>query len=735
MDHAPDPTFCDVCAGITVKDLYSENGYTHAANILKLQSSSSHCHLCRLIKLALLQSARGNDLEEVSGLEAALELFSKSAQEKGHSLQKPCPIILALFEDGMFRPLQLHIRTTYKQKDQSGSHTAEFQPTYISLGMLFFHEEPDPVPLVPRVDESALFENFRMRLFDPNYRHPAYRRSGDENDESLLPTRVLDLGDLKVLNSDLRLVEGLGRRGHYCTLSYRWGGFQEFLTEKGSYESRLDCIKFLELPKLFQEAVLVTRRIGVRYLWIDALCIIQGSKEDWEREVVKMADVYRNCQLRIAATAASNPTQSFYPPKPIVTSVRVAHLEDQAGGNDFQGGNETSKKCFITLPKYYARDVDDALLNTRAWVLQERLLAPNTIHFCEDHIYLETPEGVIGEDGIQQSYGWKSSIEKSGVGRARLMQENSLKSNYNNGSDTSDSWLRIAELYSNCKITKAEDKLAAIAGLAKDRRCRGKFPYLHSKYYLGMWESTLHEDLLWIARNTQKLKPLPILNLPSWAWIAYEGPVTFLKDKRSLRDPTTVVTAPVPAFELVKLIGPCETHFLPLPKPVSLVIRSRICKVPAIGPGVSREPKALTHEAISPTSPFRHYPGTRNRPIPLAAINDCFEFHDEHGGLIGFLSIDNSEPLPTAQLWCVHIATLHDETYAGSNPLSRLRYAFEVDQVSAISSTGLGEGYQPSGESYILAYCLILVCSDPMANEYRRVGIAEVKYDWICQAS
>ena len=122
-------------------------------------------------------------------------------------------------------------------------------------------------------------------------------------------------------------------------------------------------------------------------------------------------------------------------------------------------------------------------------------------------------------------------------------------------------------MYLECKITYATDKLIAIAGLGEDRRTRGKYPYLDSKYYLDMWESTFHEDLLWTARGPQTLRFLDSLHLPSWAWIAYEGPVTFLKEKRSLREPSTVQTAPVAAFELLTLNGPCESTRLPLTRP------------------------------------------------------------------------------------------------------------------------------------------------------------------------
>ena len=80
--------------------------------------------------------------------------------------------------------------------------------------------------------------------------------------------------------------------------------------------------------------------------------------------------------------------------------------------------------------------------------------------------------------------------------------------NYNESEDSSDAWLRIAELYSSCNITHATDTIITILRLMKDRQLRGKHPYLESKIVLGMWETTLDEDLLWVPREKSKLKRL-----------------------------------------------------------------------------------------------------------------------------------------------------------------------------------------------------------------------------------
>jgi hypothetical protein len=143
---------------------------------------------------------------------------------------------------------------------------------------------------------------------------------------------------------------------------------------------------------------------------------------------------------------------------------------------------------------------------------------------------------------------------------------------------------------------------------------------------------------------------------------------------------------------------------------------------------------ALSHEEVLPKSPFRHHKGITNKPIPLCSRNDCFEILDENKELLGFFSLDTTDASPETQLWCACVATIHDESYRGLNPLSRLSYSFRVDQIAAISGIGVGPDYEETPESHILAYCLILTSAGVEGRQYQRIGMAEVKYEWISQA-
>ena len=61
-----------------------------------------------------------------------------------------------------------------------------------------------------------------------------------------------------------------------------------------------------ELARIFQDAIQFARQFGIRFLWINSLCIIKDSHTDWEKKFEMMEDVYKDTLCHIAATAASD---------------------------------------------------------------------------------------------------------------------------------------------------------------------------------------------------------------------------------------------------------------------------------------------------------------------------------------------------------------------------------------------------------------------------------------------
>src|ERR1700744_2598321 len=129
------------------------------------------------------------------------------------------------------------------------------------------------------------------------------RSTGD----SVLPTRVIEVGD----PGRIRLMVPNGAMGRYVCLSHCWGGLQPLKTTKENLSSHLHSIPPQSIPKTYQDAIELTRLLGIKYLWIDSLCIIQDSTEDWGKESASMCAVYENCDIVIAATSAKDATEGF----------------------------------------------------------------------------------------------------------------------------------------------------------------------------------------------------------------------------------------------------------------------------------------------------------------------------------------------------------------------------------------------------------------------------------------
>ena len=199
-----------------------------------------------------------------------------------------------------------------------------------------------------------------------------------------LPTRVIDVGSSG--GRTPRLLATDRRPAQYLALSHCWGtrtaseGHIRLL--QSNLQDMLTEIPIASISKNFQDAIEVVRKLNFKYLWIDALCIIQDSKSDWENESARMNDVYECSHLTLVATSAGSTNDGFLErSKPPVVDLPYHDDTDPTVESTF-----SISRCVTWLSW---KLVDQTTWNTRGWTYQERLLSRRLLHFTSSALFWE----------------------------------------------------------------------------------------------------------------------------------------------------------------------------------------------------------------------------------------------------------------------------------------------------------------------------------------------------------
>jgi len=201
-----------------------------------------------------------------------------------------------------------------------------------------------------------------------------------------LPTRLVQVSPLEDSESAW-LCCGDGEKGRYCALSYCWGGPQPFSTTITRLSDYFDRLPYRQLPQTIIDAFQVARSLGIHYIWIDSLCIVQDDQADVQSELSKMLQIYKNALFVISAASTTTCHEGFFHKRHMTFGMPHAGLR-----LPLQIDRETLGSAILSRYMFW-EDVgegeDPLPINTRAWTLQEAYLATRLLVFTHSNMMWE----------------------------------------------------------------------------------------------------------------------------------------------------------------------------------------------------------------------------------------------------------------------------------------------------------------------------------------------------------
>jgi hypothetical protein len=352
--------------------------------------------------------------------------------------------------------------------------------------------------------------------------------------EGWKPTRLIDLAPLdEPVQPKLLVVDDNATSIAYVTLSHRCGSAEMFRLTHKNIDSLQQRIPLEKLSKTFQDAFITAKKLGMRYVWVDSLCIVQDQADDWQKEAERMKDIYSNARFNISATGAiASDDGLFFSRDKLDLEPFVVKLEAPEGSESWTKGS-----YYLLDPSMWSSNISKAPLIKRGWVLQERILARRILHFCRNQVFFECHELDACElfpNGLPETWIFQSrklgapssghfkrlDPELDGGWLRETKSMNRLKSE--SALNIFSVWAELVETYSSLTLTKWEDKLVAFSGIAKMMN-----ELLADDYLAGLWKRQLPYHLLWSRRQDGGLKTEPMIYIaPSWSWASVQAPVT-----------------------------------------------------------------------------------------------------------------------------------------------------------------------------------------------------------------
>ncbi|KAH3947582.1 hypothetical protein HBI81_039660 [Parastagonospora nodorum] len=324
------------------------------------------------------------------------------------------------------------------------------------------------------------------------------------NAKTNLPRRLLDVRNNSVRVHEITH-EDEGTK--YACLSHCWGypPNKILCNTLATFNDYRQAVPWEKLPKTFRDAISFTRKLGVPFLWIDSLCIVQNDKDkkDWQEQSANMANIYRNAYITLAATAAKDSDGGLYTSHDVPPTRRIGSplLTVQ-----FPDGSERQ----LFARRNFDHDTTSLPLLKRGWAYQERLLSPRVLHFVGEEVIWECNHALTCECG---GGNLEYAMERPPITDSSKDDEFRSTGPHSRHPAPLDFWYRIVGEYCALSLTQSSDIFPALSGIAKVFAAE-----IDDDYVAGMWRQKLVSNLLWYFTAREQQPSTSKWRAPSWSW-------------------------------------------------------------------------------------------------------------------------------------------------------------------------------------------------------------------------
>lgn len=532
-------------------------------NQLRLRTMCSICQL--VLSLIVSDQTRRNLHPRLASIDREIQGTTLRAGEMGSG-----EVVLSV-EYGM-RPvgeLRIVTPTNYTQALRQGWEAAYSQCGFEEFMNAVDNELPRSMA-GQQVDISML----KRWLNDCDHNHGEACNIHYRGSSASMPLVFIDVLDYCLVSATSAV--------KYFALSYVWGTVDMSMTLLANYESRCKTRGLpTRLPNTISDAIMLVRDLGERYLWVDALCIVQDDDEHKARNIAHMDVVYNKAFATIVAMHGTSADSGLPGVRPETRpSQRIEKLVVDAGSKDLDFNTDRNSNEQVTLhlvatppPLHFA--LEASKWDTRGWTFQERMLSRRCLYFSEHYVYFQCGrrDQVLSECGVNGPVRSKQDFwDKPGKVSVSTSLDNPLLDLRQELIDVSPevrqaksftAYCKLVEKYSCRQLSYDSDIINAFLGT---------FAFLNESFrsdiLCGLPASALDLALLWTPtkRNPRRghtanmtmsqanLEGRPVLDhvlptnrgtvltvmgpaavptfdsnldrrFPSWSWVGWKGPV------------------------------------------------------------------------------------------------------------------------------------------------------------------------------------------------------------------